>query len=505
MPGSVLAKDTQLQNLAFKVFEELESSGTKYSDVAQNLHSLIDWMAVKGGRPPKNFKQKCLQFQKELALVPIEQDTRDVVVELVDKASRKRVGLSATAKWGIGLVSAAAFMALAAVAARVQVWRLNFGPNGSLFGPEDAAFEPCAIELGVIPTQPVAPVVGLGVQPTQLVVTAPPVQPAGDAQGNGAASGVGGDNDDVHLLWSANGSLMAFNHILEKILAAPVLDEFMEDGGKQLHYVAIQAGMHLGLCINYAFYLSEKNRDTILKQIDIAKALSKEMRTIILNYTFRFIIDNSTHDKREVLYPKLHWFLSKFDFDIAQDAVVVERDFCVAYEGSWLEFALSKPNTGVINFLVDEKRFSIDQLDRAPLCHGMPLQMMVVRKDRQMIELLLAKGARSDIPIYGGDTVDQLVQADPDANFKQWFQEKCRMRDNWSAPRIEWVGAVLRAANSRAPQIGPHGSTQYGPVGSVQAAERAAEMQRRVAAASGRPLSAAALEALGGSDAITND
>lgn len=120
MPGSVLAKDTQLQNLASKVFEELESSGTKYSDVAQKLHSLIDWMAVKGGRPPKNFKQKCLQFQKELALVPIEISTRVSIMQLIDKASRKRMRLSAGAKWGIGLGSAAVFMALAAVAVHVR-------------------------------------------------------------------------------------------------------------------------------------------------------------------------------------------------------------------------------------------------------------------------------------------------------------------------------------------------------------------------------------------------
>ncbi|MEI7580267.1 MAG: hypothetical protein WCJ17_00555 [bacterium] len=508
MPGSVLAKDTQLQNLAFKVFEELEASGTEYGHIAYKLHNLIDWMALKGGRPPKNFKQKCLQFKKELALVPLEEDIQASIMQLIDKASRKRVGLSASAKWGIGLGSAAAFMALAAVAARVQVWRLNFGPNGSLFGPEDAAFEPCAIELGVIPTQPVAPIVAPGAQSAQHVITAPPLPPAENMHGNGAASGVGGGNDDVYFLSRATGSLTAFNHQLAQILAAPVLDESMEDTRKQLHslcHVAMHAGMHLGSSINCAFDLSEKNRDAILKQIDIAKALSQEMRTIILNYTFRYIINNSAYNTIEVLYPKLHWFLSKFDFDVAQDVVCFDRNGCLAYSGSWLAFAVGAGNTGVINFLVDEKGVSVDQLEKRLFAHGAPLHRAVVDKDRRMIKLLLAKGARSDIPIGGGDTVDQLVQADQDEKFKQWFQEQCRMRDNWSALRKGWMGTVMRAANSRASSTRPDGFPQCGPVGSVQAAERAAEMQRRVAQFSGRPLSAAALEALDGSDAITND
>jgi hypothetical protein len=456
MPGSVLAKDTQLQNLASKVFEELESSDTKYSDVAQNLHSLIDWMAVKGGRPPKNFKQRCLQFQKELALVPLEKDIQASVLQLIDKASRKRVGLSASAKWGIGLGSAAAFMALAAVAAHARGKRFT---------------EPLA--------PLVVPVFALGAPPAPLVVTAP----ASGAQGNGVASGVGGGNDDVRSWLRANSDLSAFNDILAKILAVQVPDEFTEDTSQQYRVLrlAIHAGIKLGECICHVFYVPDENRGTMLECIVIPRVLSPQVRTIILSGAFRRIISNSTRNKREVLYPKLYWFFSKFDFDLAQD-VGIESELDPSDNDSWLEFALMARSTGVVKFLVDEKKCSIDQLDRASTDqenvaaksrHGRPLRRMVMMKDQAMIKFLLKEGARSDIPSGGGDTVDQLVQADSDEKFKAWFQEKCRMRDRMSALRKGWMGTVMRAANSRASSTRSDGFPQCGPVGSVQAAERA--------------------------------
>jgi ankyrin repeat protein len=125
MPGSIMAKNPQLQQLSEVVIENLEAEGTQAAQkVLEVLHKLIDWMSVKGGRPPKNFKRQCLQLKKNLVKVSLANDTKASIQLLLNQVTRNNRGLSVSAKWGIGLGSAV-IMVLVVVVARAQRRRLS--------------------------------------------------------------------------------------------------------------------------------------------------------------------------------------------------------------------------------------------------------------------------------------------------------------------------------------------------------------------------------------------
>jgi ankyrin repeat protein len=125
MPGSIMAKNPQLQQLSEVAIEKLEAEGTQAAQkVLEALYKLIDWMDFKGGRPPKNFKRQCLQLKKDLVKMSLANDTKVSIQLLLNQLTRRNRGLSVSAKWGICLGSAA-IMTLAIVAARAQMRRLS--------------------------------------------------------------------------------------------------------------------------------------------------------------------------------------------------------------------------------------------------------------------------------------------------------------------------------------------------------------------------------------------
>ncbi|MEI7580268.1 MAG: hypothetical protein WCJ17_00560 [bacterium] len=481
MPGSVLAKDTQLQNLAFKVFEELEASGTEYGHIAYKLHNLIDWMALKGGRPPKNFKQKCLQFKKELALVPLEEDIQASIMQLIDKASRKRVGLSASAKWGIGLGSAAAFMALAAVAAHVR---------GKRF------MEP-----------PAPPVVALGVQPAQLV---PPVQPVGDAQGNGAASGV------------VIGSSFSPD---EQLRLKETFERALEEKESSPHSFLIMGRL-----------LYDTLRDRVDRSVQARTDIVQVIKTTMLSWPqnkfelaanaafFNLMEDSRITSSNAVLLAGI--LVRDFGCDVHKPIIasnVYETQFMTTLDrtvnvgdclDTYLGLAIDFGNIEIIKFLTQQQGVIVDTelrndmtfLERAVIAHhrcddsvkeryqaiiayllgnhidinqmsitgheGKPLFLAWRSQNKVLMDFLIQKGARFNIPIDGGLSVDQLVNRGTNQDLKGLLLD---IKEGCSTVRRAWMGTVRRVALSRKVVRNPDRPYTLGPVASADRHEEAVQ------------------------------
>jgi len=626
MPGSVLAKDTQLQNLASKVFEELESSDTKYSDVAQKLHGLIDWMALKGGRPPKNFKRRCLDLKKELALVPLEKDIQASVLQLIDKASRKRVGLSATAKWGIGLVSAAVVAVVAAYLAR----RLR-GPDvlvetseGQRISVRDPRVRRLCEELGATPTSD-------GLFELRYDSSDEPDRrnrvDFAELQRRFAEKQRGaeyhklkqrgaeydkfvkelhkkindaryGKRDLYNTSWREVAAGMAIYDCLKKVVDWPDLQQrkkfltdlqnysenqgsdskrFLEESLKhafklviysnmsnedmrkmvtfftaELGFPTYVAGMAIYDCVKQVLDWQDlQQRKKFLTDLKNCSAFqgsdSKRFLQESLEHAFKLVIysNMSNEDMRKMvtfftaelgfptyseLYAGTKYLMEAIRLHnthmvtfLIENRVPVNGSPSRDYQSAATPLAKAIYQAVLMNDYRDHTKETRDRAREIVACllkagaavnqidsyYGQtPLSMAFRNKDYYLIGLLLEYGADPRLKeegYYYNKSVYEAALDHKDLEFKTWFLELCKQRRRYSPLRKGWMGTVLRAANSRAPQIRPDGFPQCGPVGSVQVAERAAEMQREVAASSGRPLSAAELKRLAASDSTTDD
>jgi hypothetical protein len=581
MPGSVLAKDTQLQNLASKVFEELESSDTKYSDVAQNLHSLIDWMAVKGGRPPKNFKRRCLDLKKELALVPLEKDIQASVLQLIDKASRKRVGLSATAKWGIGLVSAAVVAVVAAyLATRFDV--LVETSDGQRISVRDPLVRRLCEELGATPTSD-------GLFELRYDSIDEPArrnrvdfaelerrfaEKQRDAKYHKFVKELHkkindaryGTCDLYNPSWKEVAAGMAIYDCLKKVVDWPDLQQrkkfltdlqrcsafqgsdnkrFLEESLKHAFQLVIYSHMsNEDLRKMVTFVTAELGFPTYVAGMAIYDCVKEVLDWQDLQRRKKFLTDlkncsafQGSENKRFLQESLEHafklvicWNMSNEDMRKMVIFFTAELGFPTyseLYTGTkYLMEAIRWHNTHMVTLLI-ENRVPVNgspsrnnQIAATPLAeaiyqavlmndmhystaakrdkaleivvcllkagaavnqidsyyHETPLSMAFRNKDRYLIGLLLEYGADPRLKeqrCHPATSVYEAAVGHQDSDFKQWFLDLCR----WSALRKGWMGTVMRAANSRASSTRSDGSMQCGPVGSVQAAERAAEIQ----------------------------
>jgi|GEM_PF-3986227 len=511
MPGSVLAQDTQLQSLAFKVFEELEVVGTEYSDVACKLHNLIDWMAFKGGRPPKNFKQQCLQFKKELSLVPLEKEIQASMLQLIDKALRKRVGLSATAKWGIGLGSAAVVAVVTAYLAR----RVR-GPDvlvetseGQRISVRDPRVKHVCNKLSAKPAlNGLFKISCVDHDAPDLVTFAELQRRFAEKQReseynqfvdelhkkiNGARYG----ERDFYDTSRKEDAGMAIYDCLKKVVDWPDLQQrkkFVTDLKNCRAFQGQDNKKFLQDSLNHAF-----------EPVILWNMSNEDMRKMVTFFAAElgFPTYSELYTGTKYLMKAIRWHNTHMVTLLIENRVPVNGSPSRDYQSAATPLAEAIYQAVLMN---DDRYPTKETRDRAReivVCllkagakvnqidsyyDATPLWMAFKAKDRYLIELLLKHGADLRLKekrCHPATSVYEAALGSKDSEFKEWFLELCEQRHRYSPLRQAWIGTVTRAANSRAPIVSSDGSMQHGFVGSVQVAERTAEMQRKVAEASG--------------------